>query len=64
MSERVAAMCSTMPLEREIAVAGGLAKSEALIKHLQVLLKQDVRVLNLPEYVGAVGAVVSYPGRS
>jgi predicted CoA-substrate-specific enzyme activase len=61
MSERVAAMCSTMPLEREIVVAGGLARSEALMKHLQVLLKQDVRVLNLPEYVGAVGAVVSYP---
>jgi predicted CoA-substrate-specific enzyme activase len=58
--ERVAAMCTTMPLEREIAVAGGLAKSEPLIKHLQVLLKQEVTVLNLPEYVGAIGAVVGY----
>ena len=64
MSERVAAMCSTMPLEREIVVAGGLARSEALMKHLQVLLKQDVRVLNLPEYVGAVGAVVSYGSKT
>jgi len=62
--ERVAAMSTTLPLEQEIVVAGGLAKSKALMKHLQVLLKQDVRVLNLPEYVGAVGAVVSYPGRS
>jgi predicted CoA-substrate-specific enzyme activase len=58
--ERVAAMCSTMPLEREIVVAGGLAKSEPLIKHLRVLLKQDISVLNLPEYVGAIGAVMSY----
>jgi len=24
------------------------------------LLKQDVSVLNLPEYVGAIGAVMSY----
>lgn len=60
MVERVAAMCTTMPLEKEIVVAGGLAKSKALIKHLQGLLKQDVSVLNLPEYAGAIGAVMSY----
>ena len=58
--ERVAAMASTLPLTREIVVAGGLAKSKALMKHLPVLLKQDVSVLNLPEYVGAIGAVMSY----
>ena len=60
--ERVAAMCTTMPLIQEIVVAGGLAKSKALMKHLPVLLKQDVSVLNLPEYVGAIGAVMSYEG--
>jgi predicted CoA-substrate-specific enzyme activase len=60
--ERVAAMCTTMPLAKEIVVAGGLAKSKALMKHLPVLLKQDVSVLNLPEYVGAIGAVMSYEG--
>jgi (R)-2-hydroxyacyl-CoA dehydratese activating ATPase len=60
--ERVAAMCTTMSLAEEIVVAGGLAKSEALIKHLQGLIKQDVSVLNLPEYVGAIGAVMSYEG--
>jgi predicted CoA-substrate-specific enzyme activase len=58
--ERVAAMCTTMFLEKEIVVAGGLAKSKALMKHLPGLLKQDVSVLNLPEYVGAIGAVMSY----
>jgi len=57
--ERVAAMCSCMPLKREIVVAGGLAKSKALMKHLPVLLKQDVSVLSLPDYVGAIGAVMS-----
>jgi (R)-2-hydroxyacyl-CoA dehydratese activating ATPase len=57
--ERVADMCTTMSLTREIVVAGGLAKSEALVKHLASLLKQDVSVLNLPEYVGAIGAVIS-----
>jgi len=62
--ERVAAMSTTLPLEQEIVVAGGLAKSKALMKHLQVLLKQDVRVLNLPEYVGAIGAVVSYGSKT
>jgi predicted CoA-substrate-specific enzyme activase len=58
IAERVAAMCTTMPLEKEIVVAGGLAKSKALMKHLPGLLKQDVSVLNLPEYAGAIGAVI------
>ena len=60
--ERVAAMASTMPLEQEVVVAGGLAKCKALMKHLPVLLKQDVTLLNLPEYVGAIGAAISYEG--
>jgi predicted CoA-substrate-specific enzyme activase len=60
--ERVAAMASTMPLEQEVVVAGGLAKSRALMKHLPVLLKHDVTVLNLPEYVGAIGAAISHEG--
>jgi len=60
--ERVAAMCTVMPLAEEIVVAGGLAKSKALIKHLPGLIKQDVSVLNLPDYVGAIGAVMSYEG--
>jgi activator of 2-hydroxyglutaryl-CoA dehydratase len=51
-----------MSLAKEIVVAGGLAKSKALIKHLPSLIKQDVSVLNLPEYVGAIGAVISYEG--
>jgi predicted CoA-substrate-specific enzyme activase len=58
--ERVAAMCTCMALAQEIVVAGGLAKSKALMKHLPGLLKQDVSVLNPPEYVGAIGAVMSY----
>jgi predicted CoA-substrate-specific enzyme activase len=60
--ERVAAMCTCMPLKQEIVVAGGLAKSKALMKHLPVLLKQDVSVSRFPDYVGAIGAVVSYEG--
>lgn len=59
MAERVAAMCTTMSLAKEIVVAGGLAKSKALIKHLTNLIKQDVSVLNLPEYAGAIGAVIT-----
>jgi predicted CoA-substrate-specific enzyme activase len=62
IAERVAAMCTTMSLESEIVVAGGLAKSKALIKHLPSLTIQDVSVLSLPEYVGAIGAVISYEG--
>jgi predicted CoA-substrate-specific enzyme activase len=58
--ERVAAMCTCMSLAQEIVVAGGLAKSKALMKHLPGLLRQDVSVLNPPEYVGAIGAVMSY----
>ncbi len=62
MVERVAAMCTCMSLAQEIVVAGGLAKSKALMKHLQGLLKEDVSALNLPEYVGAIGAVMSNEG--
>ena len=61
--ERVAAMCTTMPLEKEIVAAGGLAKSKALMRHLPGLLKQDVSVLRLPEYAGAIGAVMNDAGR-
>ena len=60
--ERVADMCTSMSLTKEIVVAGGLAKSQAVIKHLPSLIKQDVSVLDLPEYVGAIGAVMSYEG--
>jgi len=60
--ERVADMCTYMTLTKEVVVAGGLAKSQALIKHLPSLINQDVSVLNLPEYVGAIGAVISYEG--
>jgi predicted CoA-substrate-specific enzyme activase len=62
IAERVADMCTYMSLTKEIVVAGGLAKSLAIIKHLQTLIKQDVSVLNLPEYVGAIGAVMSHEG--
>jgi len=60
MAERVAAMCTYMPLTKEIVVAGGLARSPAVIKHLSRLLKQDVTVVDLPEYVGAIGAAITY----
>jgi activator of 2-hydroxyglutaryl-CoA dehydratase len=60
--ERVAAMSTTMPLEKEIVVAGGLAKSKAVIQHLPGLIKEDVSVLSLPEYVGAIGAVINDEG--
>jgi len=62
MVGRVAAMCTCMSLEQEIVIAGGLAKSKALMKHLSSFLKQDVSVLNLPEYVGAIGAVMNDEG--
>lgn len=62
IAERVAAMCTYMSLTKEVVVAGGLAKSQALIKHLPSLIKQDVSVLSLPEYVGAIGAIISYGG--
>ena len=62
IAERVADMCTYMSLTKEIVVAGGLAKSQVIIKHLSSLIKQEVSVLNLPEYVGAIGAVVSYEG--
>jgi len=60
--ERVAAMCTCMDLAQEIVAAGGLARSKAVMKHLPGLLKLDVSVLDLPEYVGAIGAVMSYEG--
>ncbi|MEJ2723338.1 MAG: acyl-CoA dehydratase activase [Deltaproteobacteria bacterium] len=62
IAERVADMCTYMSLTKEIVAAGGLAKSQAIIKHLQALIKQDVSVLNHPEYIGAIGAVIGYGG--
>jgi len=62
MVDRIASMASTMPLTREIVVAGGLAKSKALMKHLPVFLKQDVSALDLPDYLGAIGAAMSFGG--
>ena len=62
VAERVADMCTYLTLTKEVVVAGGLAKSQAMIKHLESLIKQDVSVLNLPEYVGAIGAVMSHEG--
>jgi predicted CoA-substrate-specific enzyme activase len=58
--ERVADMCTYMSLTKEVVVAGGLAKSQALVKHLASLLKEDLRVLSLPEYVGAIGAAICH----
>jgi len=60
--ERVADMCTYMSLPKEVVAAGGLAKSQAIVKHLPSLIEQEVSVLNLPEYVGAIGAVMSYEG--
>jgi len=60
--ERVADMCTYMNLEKEIVVAGGLARSQALVRQLGKMLKQDLRVSELPEYVGAVGAAMSNGG--
>ena len=62
IGERVAAMSTCMPLAQEIVVAGGLAKSEALVMHLSGLLDKEISVLNLPEYVGAIGAAISCEG--
>jgi predicted CoA-substrate-specific enzyme activase len=62
MVERVAAMSTCMSLAHEIVVAGGLAKSPALVAHLSGLLKEEISVLRLPEYVGAIGAAASYEG--
>lgn len=60
--ERVAAMSTYLPLTEEIVVAGGLARSQAVVNHLQRLIKHEVGVVRLPEYVGAIGAVVSHGG--
>ncbi len=64
IGERVADMCTTMNLTKEIVAAGGLSKSQALIKHLASLIKQNLSVLDLPEYVGAIGAVISCGGEN
>jgi len=60
--ERVADMCTTMALTKEIVVAGGLGRSQAIVQHLAALLKQDLSVLRLPEYAGAIGAAMSDGG--
>jgi len=62
MAERIAAMCKIMPLAEELVVAGGLARSKAIIHHLSNLLEKEISVLNPPEYTGAIGAAMSCGG--
>ncbi len=60
--ERVADMCNAMSLRDEIVVAGGLARSQSLIRHLESFIHQDIRVPTQPQYVGAIGAAICYGG--
>ncbi len=62
IDERVAAMSTSISLAPKIVIAGGLAKSPALVEHLSSLLEQEIAVLDFPEYVGALGAAISYEG--
>lgn len=62
ISQRVAAMSTITSPAGEIVVAGGLARSQALISHLSDLMKEELRALDNPEYVGAIGAVISVGG--
>ncbi|MBW2028092.1 MAG: hypothetical protein JRH06_03075 [Deltaproteobacteria bacterium] len=62
MAERVAAICTYMPLTKEIVAMGGLARSRALIMRLRDLIGMDITVLDLPEYAVALGAVMSCEG--
>lgn len=62
IGQRVAAMSTVMSLAGGIVVAGGLARSRALISHLSSLIGEDLGVLDHPEYVGAIGAVISVGG--
>lgn len=63
IAERIYSMCTYMPVNKEVVVAGEMAKSKALIKHLSNLMKQELKVLNLPEYVGAIGSIIYYRGK-
>lgn len=63
VAERVADMSTYMPLTQDVVIAGGLAKSQPVIKHLKNLLKKDLSPLKYPEYVGAIGAVIGYEGK-
>ncbi len=62
IGQRVAAMSTVMSLAGEIVIAGGLARSEALVNHLSNLMSEDLSVLDHPEFVGAIGAVISAGG--
>jgi len=62
IAERVAGMCTTIGPKDEIVFAGCLARSQALTRHISALLNKNIKTLDQPEYVGAVGAVLSYGG--
>jgi len=59
IAERVADMSTYLSLTKEVVVAGGIARSQVIIKHISELLNQDISVIEPPEYVGAIGAVIS-----
>lgn len=59
IAERVFSMCTYMLSLNGIVIAGGLAKSKAIIHQLSRMMKRELKVLEPPEYVGAIGAVMS-----
>jgi len=62
VAERIYSISTYMPLGDGTVMAGGLARSRALINHISRLMKKELKVLEYPEYVGAIGAVISYEG--
>jgi predicted CoA-substrate-specific enzyme activase len=57
--DRAATLCLSFTLHKNIVVAGGLAKSRLILEMLGSALNQEIKALQTPEYVGAIGAAVS-----
>ncbi len=62
IAERIFSMCTYIPKRDKFVIAGGLARSKALIYHLSILMERELKVLENPEYIGAIGAALSYEG--
>ena len=58
MALRIASMAGKVGIEDRVLLVGGVAKSRAFRESLSKILRKDIHVPEMPEFVGAIGAAL------
>ncbi|MDP8237981.1 MAG: acyl-CoA dehydratase activase [Candidatus Hatepunaea meridiana] len=60
---RVAQLTRSLNLIPQVAFSGGVARNQCLIRELSQVLRCDISVPDMPEFVGALGAsIIAFEG--